>query len=156
MIQMPYLSLNRSSTPMPYSDGRPILNCCGGSLSTLGNMKRPVAASAATEAAENAPHASPIHCRRLSSGDSSAAARVAAFAGAGVAVFAAAPPAEAADVVLPARSGIGAAGGLGGAGFAAWAAGGVAVAAPTTGALGCSGLVSSAICVPGFGDLAIW
>src|SRR5262245_47517266 len=119
MIQMPYLSLKRSSTPMPYSDGRPILNCCGGSLSTFGNMNRPVAASAAADAAENAPQASPIHCRRLSSGDSSSAVRAVALAGAGAAAFAAAPPADAAVVVLPDKSGIGAAGGFGAAGFAA-------------------------------------
>ena len=63
--QMPNFSFQRSSTPMPYSFGKPALNCCGGSLSTLGNMKRPVAASAAADAAENAPHARPIHARRV-------------------------------------------------------------------------------------------
>src|SRR6187399_2322018 len=100
---------------MPYSVGKPALNCCGGSLSTFGNMKRPVAASAAADAAENAPHARPIQARRLSSGDVSSASRVVAFAGAGavVAALAAAPPVEATLVVLPARSGIGTAGGRG-------------------------------------------
>src|SRR4030095_13826348 len=49
-------------------------------------------------------------------------ARRAAFAAAGTAVRAAAPPGDATLVVLPARSGIGAAGGRGaGAGFAACA-----------------------------------
>src|SRR5258705_1314200 len=114
-IQTPYFSFHRSSTPMPYSFGKPTLNCCGGSLSTLGSMKRPVAASAAADAAENAPHARPIHARRVSSGEVSSESRVAAAvgfaAGAVVAVFAAAPPVDAAVVVLPARSGIGAAGG---------------------------------------------
>src|SRR5499425_2656212 len=99
---------------MPYSFGKPALNCCGGSLSTLGNMKRPVAASAAADAAENAPHASPIHARRVNNGDVSSGSRVAALATAAAGVFAAAaPPADAAVVVLPARSGIGAAGGRG-------------------------------------------
>ena len=60
---------------MPYSFGKPALNCCGGSLSTLGNMKRPVAASAAADAAENAPQASPIHARRVRSGDVSSGSR---------------------------------------------------------------------------------
>src|SRR5712671_5833273 len=118
--QIPYFSFQRSSTPMPYSVGNPALNCCGGSLRTLGNMKRPVAASAAADAAENAPHARPSHWRRLSNGDSSSAVRPAAPAAAGLlagAAFCAAPPNEAADVVLPARSGIGAAGGLGAAGL---------------------------------------
>src|ERR1700704_4855234 len=98
-IQTPYLSLNRSSTPMPYSVGKPALNCCGGSLSTLGNMKRPVAASAAAEAAEKAPHDRPIQARRVSSGEVSPGARPVAAAAAGlaaaaVAAFAAAPPGE--------------------------------------------------------------
>src|SRR4249919_2506252 len=121
--QIPYFSFHRSSTPTPYSLGNPALNCCGGSLSTLGNMKRPVAASAAADAAENAPQARPIQARRVSSGDVSSGSRVAAFAAAGAAaVRAAAPPGDAALVVLPARSGIGAAGGRGaGAGFAACA-----------------------------------
>ena len=38
-------------------------------------MKRPVAASAAAEAAENAPHARPIQARRVRSGDVSSASR---------------------------------------------------------------------------------
>src|SRR6478672_11792520 len=98
--QIPYFSFHRSSTPTPYSLGNPALNCCGGSLSTLGNMKRPVAASAAADAAENAPQARPIQARRVSSGDVSSGSRVAAFAaaGAGAAVRAAAPPGEAALV----------------------------------------------------------
>src|SRR6185295_2335262 len=104
-IQTPNFSFQRSSTPIPYSFGKPALNCCGGSLSTLGNMKRPVAASAAADAAENAPHASPIHARRLSSGDVSSGSRVAVLAAAGaVAVLAAAPPGDATLVVLPAKS----------------------------------------------------
>src|SRR6476646_1305702 len=104
---------------MPYSFGNPALNCCGGSLRTLGNMKRPVAASAAADAAENAPHASPRQARRVSRGAVSSGSRVAALAaaGAGVATRAAAPPDDAAVVVLPARSGIGAGAGRGAAGF---------------------------------------
>src|SRR5437763_7914757 len=107
-IQMPYFSFHRSSTPIPYSLGNPTLNCCGGALRTLGNMNRPVAASAAADAAENAPHERAIHARRVRSGDVSSGSRVDAAAGTGVAVLAAAPPADAAVVVLPARSGIGA------------------------------------------------
>src|SRR5262245_23557350 len=122
--QTPNFSFQRSSTPSPYSFGKPALNCCGGSLRTLGNMNRPVAARAAAEAAENAPHASPIQALLVKSGDVSSGSRVAAAAGAaGVVVRAATPPGEAAFVVLPARSGIGAAGGRGaGAGRAAWPA----------------------------------
>src|ERR1051326_4855358 len=98
-IQMPNFSFHRSSTPMPYSFGNPALNCCGGSLSTLGNMNRPVAASAAADAAVNAPHARPIHARRVKSGDVSSGSRVVAAAVAvGAAVFA---DAAAAVVVLP-------------------------------------------------------
>src|SRR5262245_28879503 len=130
MIHTPNFSFQRSSTPWPYSLGKPALNCCGGSLRTLGNMKRPVAASAAADAAVNAPHATPIQARRVRSGDISSGSRVvaAAFAAAGAAARAAAPPADAAVVVLPARSGSGAAGGLGAAGRAgcAAAAGGAA------------------------------
>src|SRR5262245_56986952 len=98
---------------MPYSFGNPALNCCGGSLSTFGNMKRPVAARAAAEAAENAPQASPIHARRVSRGDESSGSRPVAVAAAGLATgrAAAAPPGDASVVVLPARSGFGAAGG---------------------------------------------
>src|SRR2546426_4478757 len=114
-IQTPNFSFQRSSTPMPYSFGKPALNCCGGSLSTFGNRKRPVAASAAADAAENAPHARPIHARRVSRGDISSGSRVAvwAVAAAGVAALAAAPPGEADVVVLPARSGTGTGAGLG-------------------------------------------
>src|SRR5437764_3573023 len=170
-IQMPYFSFHRSSTPIPYSLGKPTLNCCGGSLSTLGNMNRPVAASAAADAAEKAPHARPIHARRVRSGDvssgSRAGAAAAVFAGAGAgAALAAAPPAEATVVVLPARSGPAAAGGFGTtgrAGCAPVAAAAAAVAAsdapagagltcgvaaglaPVGGALGIGGFVSSAI-----------
>src|SRR5438270_6415443 len=118
-IQIPNFSFHRSSTPMPYSFGKPALNCCGGSLSTLGNMKRPDAASAAADAAENAPQDRPIHARLVSSGDVSSGSRPFAIAAAGlaavaVAALAAAPPGDAAFVVLPARSGIGAAGGRAG------------------------------------------
>src|SRR5437867_8447152 len=107
MSQMPNFSFQRSSTPIPYSFGKPALNCCGGSLSTFGNMKRPVAASAAAEAAENAPHARPIQARRDKSGELSSGSRPPAVATAGLAVagaaaFAAAPPADAAVVVFPA------------------------------------------------------
>src|SRR5438094_7261230 len=112
---MPYLSFHRSSTPSPYSFGKPTLNCCGGSLSTFGNMNRPVAASAAADAAENAPQARPIHARRVRSGEVSSGSRRAAAA---VATFAA-PLVDATVVVLPARSGIGAGAGRGAAGFAA-------------------------------------
>src|SRR5262249_54671953 len=150
--QTPNFSFHRSSTPIPYSVGKPILNCCGGSFSTFGNMKRPVAASAAADAAENAPHASPIQARRVSSGDVSSGARGVALAVAGaVAVLAAMPPGDAALVVLPARSGIGAAGGRGAAGFAACTpavAVVVATAAAGAGAPGATGLVSSAIVIP--------
>src|SRR5436190_6028537 len=99
-IQMPNLSFHRSSTPVPYSVGRPALNCCGGSLRTLGNMKRPVAASAAADAAENAPHARPSHARRVKSGELSSASRP-ATAAAAAGFLAAAPPADAAVVVFP-------------------------------------------------------
>src|SRR5215217_2601558 len=165
---MPNFSFHRSSTPIPYSLGKPALNCCGGSLSTLGNMKRPVAASAAADAAEKAPHARPSHTRRVNKGEASSASRpAAAAAGFAVAARAAAPPGDAALVVFPARSGIGAAGALGaGAGRAAGAAPVFAAAAavaasaapsgvgltcgvaagfaPVGGALGTSGFVSSA------------
>src|SRR3982074_2465357 len=114
-IHTPNFSFQRSSTPLPYSAGKPAFTCWGGSLRTLGNMKRPVAASAAADAAENAPQASPIHARRFSSGEVSSRAPVAAFVAARPGFAAAAPPAEATDVVRPARSGTGAAGGFGGA-----------------------------------------
>src|SRR5579864_4677806 len=117
---MANFSFQRSSTPMPYSFGNPALNCCGGSFSTFGNMKRPVAASAAADAAANAPHDRPIQARRVKSGELSSGSRPAAAGlAAAVAVLAAAPPADAADVVLPERSGIGAAGGFGATGRAA-------------------------------------
>src|SRR5436190_4634772 len=109
--QIPYFSFHRSSTPTPYSLGNPTLNCCGGSLSTFGNMKRPVAANAAADAAENAPQARPIHARRVRRGDVSSGSRAGAAAadlvaaGAG-ATRAAAPPADATVVVFPARSGM--------------------------------------------------
>src|SRR5258706_11356051 len=76
-------------------------------------MNRPVAARAAAHAAENVPHDNAIHARRVSSGDVSSASRpgIAVFAGA--AATAAAPPGDATVVVLPARSGIGAAAGRG-------------------------------------------
>src|SRR6478752_3034484 len=120
--QTPNFSFQRSSTPWPYSFGKPALNCCGGSLRTLGNMKRPVAASAAADAAANAPQDSPIQARRVRSGEVSSGSRVAAAAPAGAAATraaAAAPPGDAAVVVLPARSGTGAAGGRGATGRAA-------------------------------------
>src|SRR5689334_21588525 len=170
--QTPNFSFQRSSTPIPYSFGKPALNCCGGSLRTFGNMKRPVAASAAADAAANAPHDSPIQARRVRSGEVSSGSRVAADAPAvaGATRAAAAPPADAAEVVLPARSGTGAAGGRGATGrVAAGVAAGFArlaaalavcpaagellvdaapVASPVCGAIrgdGVSGLVSSAI-----------
>src|SRR6186997_2469067 len=102
--QTPNFSFHRSSTPMPYSFGNPALNCCGGSLSTLGNMNRPVAASAAADAAENAPHARPSQTRRVSKGEVSSAARAeaAGLAAPVVTALAAAPAADAAVVVFPA------------------------------------------------------
>src|SRR5471030_3302576 len=140
-IQIPNFSFQRSSTPIPYSFGKPALNCCGGSLSTFGNMKRPVAASAAADAAEKAPQARPIQARRFSSGEVSSASRVAALATAAAGFAAAAPPADAIDVVLPATFGAGAGAGLGAAG-AACAAG-----AAGAGAAGASGFVSSDMAV---------
>src|SRR5207249_6519876 len=117
-IQMPNLSFQRSSTPTPYSVGSPALNCAGGSFSTFGNMKRPVAASAAADAAENAPHARPIQARRVRSGDVSSGSRagagLAAAAAGAVVRAAAAPPADATVVVLPAMSAAGAGAGFGG------------------------------------------
>jgi hypothetical protein len=70
-------------------------------------MKRPVAASAAADAAEKAPQARPIQARRVSSGEVSSGSRVAAAVADAVAVRAAAPPGEAAVVVRPAKSGAG-------------------------------------------------
>src|SRR5882672_10163168 len=159
--QTPNFSFHRSSTPMPYSFGKPALNCCGGSLSTFGNMNRPVAASAAADAAENAPHARPIQARRVSSGEVSSGSRVAAFAAvaAGAAFTAAAPPIDATVVVLPARSGIGAAGGRGAAAGRA-AAGGAAAAGAGAGAGRAAGVVVAcgvaAGFAPGAGALAIF
>src|SRR5205823_2752835 len=123
-IQMPNFSFHRSSTPIPYSFGKPALNCCGGSFSTLGNMKRPVAASAAADAAEKAPQDRPIHARRVSSGEVSSGSRVLDAAGLAVGILtAAAPPGDATVVVLPARSGAGAAGGRAATGRGAGVAG---------------------------------
>src|ERR1700686_5238513 len=143
--QIPYLSFHRSSTPMPYSFGNPALNCCGGSLRTLGNMNRPVAASAAAGAAENVPHARPIQARRVNNGAVSSGSRPgpAATAGLAAAALAAAPPGDATLVVFPARSGIGTAGGLGATG--GLTCGVAAGLAPAAGALGTGGFVSSAI-----------
>src|SRR3990170_3625982 len=108
-IQRPFDSLKRSSTPTPKSAGKPTLNCCGGSFKTFGNMKRPVAASAAADAAENAPHAIPSHTRRVTSGELSSGSRELTFAAVAAAV-----------VVFPARlaagAGLGAAGALGATG----------------------------------------
>src|SRR5918992_3549262 len=88
-IQTPNFSFQRSSTPMPYSLGNPALNCWGGSLRTFGNMKRPVAARAAADAAENAPHAIPSQTRRVTSGELSSGSRELTLAAvaAGVVVF---------------------------------------------------------------------
>src|SRR6476661_1963283 len=105
--QTPNFSFQRSSTPMPYSFGKPALNCCGGSLSTFGNMKRPVAASAAADAAENAPQAMPSQIRRVTSGELSSGSRELTFAAVAAAV-----------VVLPARSTAGGGGAFGTTGAA--------------------------------------
>src|SRR5262245_18128154 len=154
--QTPNFSFHRSSTPMPYSFGNPALNCCGGSFRTFGNMKRPVAASAAADAAENDPQASPSHARRVSSGDVSSGSRAADLAAAGAvdAAFAACPPADAAVVVLPARSGIAAAGGRGACvGRAVCAV--APAAAPADGLIGFAPVAAAALAValssaPGF------
>src|SRR5262245_625834 len=114
-IHTPLDSLKRSSTPMPKSAGKPTLNCCGGSFSTLGNMKRPVAANAAAAAAEHAPQAIPSQMRRVTSGELSSGSRELTLAAVAAAV-----------VVLPARSTAGAAGFGGTAGLAACAAAGAA------------------------------
>src|SRR3954469_22360573 len=95
-IQTPLDSLNRSSTPMPKSAGTPTLNCCGGSFKTFGNMNRPVADNAATDAAVNAPHAIPSQTRRVTSGDESSGSRVLTLAVVAAGV-----------VVLPERSAAG-------------------------------------------------
>ena len=149
--QTPNFSFQRSSTPMPYSFGKPALNCCGGSLSTFGNMKRPVAASAAADAAENAPQASPSHARRFSSGEVSSASRVAAFARRRrLGRRARRRPTPPTSSCRP-RSGTGAAGGRGAAGFAACAAAAGAAGAAAGAGAGAepSGFVSSAMfCYP--------
>ena len=108
---------------MPKSAGKPTLNCCGGSFSTFGNMKRPVAASAAADAAENAPHAIPSHTRRVTSGELSSGSRELTFAAVAAAV-----------VVLPARSD----GGRGGRGS-------VAVRRVRCGAAGATGVQAAAL-----------
>src|SRR5215203_6418057 len=122
-IQTPFDSLYRSSTPTPKSAGKPTLNCCGGSLSTFGNMNRPVAANAAADAAENAPHAMPSQMRRVNSGELSSGSRELTLAAVAAAV-----------VVLPARSTAGAAGlgGTGGVGFGATGAAAAAAAGTAT------------------------
>src|SRR5437879_4708505 len=54
------LSLKRWSTvPTWKSEGRPALNCCGGSNRTLGNMNRVVAMAPAPQAAAKAVQATP-------------------------------------------------------------------------------------------------
>src|SRR5688572_20594534 len=107
-------------------------------------MKRPVAASAAADAAENAPHAMPSQMRRVTSGELSSGSRELTFAAVAAAV-----------VVLPARSGAGTAGfgatgatgGLGAIGAAAAAAAGMTGA---TGALGATGAAAlGALGAPG-------
>ena len=95
------------------------MNCCGGSFSTLGNMKRAVPPTMQpTNDAVKAPHASPIQPRRPISGELSSAAG-AALRGA---------PRAAAVVVRPASAGLGAGGaaafGFGFAGGTAPAGGG--------------------------------
>src|SRR5688500_12482243 len=136
-IQTPFDSLKRSSTPIPKSAGKPTLHCCGGSFSTFGNIKRPVAASAAADAAENAPHAIPSQMRLVTSGELSSGSRELIFAAVAAAV-----------VVFPARSTAGTAG-LGATGATGLGATGAAAtgAAGATGALGATGL--SAVAPPG-------
>src|SRR5690349_20727692 len=94
-------------------------------------MKRPVAASAAADAAEKAPHAIPSHMRRVTSGELSSGSRELILAAVAAAV-----------VVLPARSTAGGAGfgATGAAGFGATGAAGAAA----TGALGATGLSAAA------------
>src|SRR5687767_3248908 len=65
-------------------------------------MKRPVAASAAADAAEKAPHAIPSHTRRVTRGELSSGSRELTFAAGAAAV-----------VVFPARFTEGAGGGAG-------------------------------------------
>src|ERR1700736_1242584 len=106
-------------------------------------MKRPVAESAATDAAVNEPHARPSHTLRDTSGEVSSGSRVVIFAAVAAAV-----------VVLPDRftAGGGGAAGLGGAGCAAatgGAAGATGLAAGGAGGVtGVGGFVSSAIGYP--------
>src|SRR5688572_8558238 len=105
-------------------------------------MKRPVAASAAADAAENAPHAIPTQMRRVTSGELWSGSRELTFAAVAAAV-----------VVLPARSGAGTAGfgatgaaGLGGTGAAgtgAVGATGALGAMGATGALGAMGALGA-------------
>src|SRR5688572_6203703 len=108
---------------MPKSAGKPTLNCCGGSFSTFGNMNRPVAASAAADAAVNAPHAMPSQIRRVTSGELSSGSREVTFAAVAAAV-----------VVLPARSTAGGGGTLGAMGAAGFGAIGAAGAPGAAGA----------------------
>src|SRR2546428_13970672 len=59
-MNTPKLSLKRWSTvPTWKSEGKPALNCCGGSNSTLGNMNRVVAMAPAPQAAAKAVQATP-------------------------------------------------------------------------------------------------
>ena len=50
-----------------------MVNCCGGSFRTFGNMNRPVAARHPAVAAVNEPHANPSQPRRDINGDVSSA-----------------------------------------------------------------------------------
>src|SRR5688572_15687727 len=97
-------------------------------------MKRPVAASAAADAAVNAPHAIASHARRLTSGEVSSGSRALTLAAPAAAV-----------VVLPARATAGAAGAAGLAGGGAGAAGGAEETAGGRGAPAAGGFVSSAM-----------
>src|SRR5919106_732339 len=145
--QMPNFSFHRSSTPMPYSFGKPALNCCGGSLSTFGNMKRPVAASAAADAAENAPHAIPSQMRLVTSGELSSGSRELIFAAvaAGVVVFPARSTAGTAGLGATGATGFGATGAaaVGATGATGFGATGAA-AAGAIGAAGATGLSAAA------------
>src|SRR5688572_3772277 len=111
---------------MPKSAGNPTLNCCGGSFRTFGNMKRPVAARAAADAAENAPQAMPSHIRRVTSGELSSGSRELTFAAVAAAV-----------VVFPATLTAGGGGTLGATGAGGFAARG-AIGAAAAGAAGLS------------------
>src|SRR5205085_11693368 len=127
-IHTPLDSLKRSSTPMPKSAGSPTLNCCGGSFRTFGNMNRPVADNAATDAAVNAPQAMPSQTRRPTRGEESSGSREGPFAVVAAGV-----------VVLPARSGAGTAGFGGTTGFATAGADAATGATGATGAPGATG-----------------